>query len=92
MLLPREPSDLAPQLKATILTNLTCLGTSARRYIPGPNVVGDHSGNFNSFNTVSIDNHYWSDEGEEEEEEEEEEEGNGIEHIITYSARYRSNF
>jgi len=24
--------------------------------------MGDYSGNINSFNTVNIDNHYWSDE------------------------------
>lgn len=48
-------------------------------------MVGDYSGNINSFNTVNIDNHYWSDE-------EDDGAGNGIERIIAYSAHYKSDF
>ncbi|PWW76786.1 hypothetical protein C7212DRAFT_363746 [Tuber magnatum] len=41
-------------------------GASPGQYIPKHNVVGDYSGNINSFNAVNIANHYWSDEADKE--------------------------
>ena len=86
MLLLLKPADPTLQLETGLLTNLACLGTSAKQYIPKRNVVGDYSGNTNRFNAVNIENYYWSDE------EEEDEAGNGIENTITYLTHYRSNF
>jgi len=90
MLLLLKPADLSLQLKTGLLTNLPYLGTSAKQYIPKRNVAGDYSGNINHFNAVNVDNCYWS--GDEEDDEEDDEAGSGIEHVISHSAHYGSNF